>query len=398
MRRWLLALWCAAAGAWAQQPPIVVGGAVPETGQLADLGAQVRRGLELWRDGVNAHGGLLGRPVALRLIDDRSEASASLHLYQLLIDADHADLLVGPLGSAATMAAAATTERAERLLLNITGVTSGVQRDGRNTVFHVPAPLSAYDEGPLAMVEAAGYRRLQVLARSDPRSREAAEFLRQDAARRGLEPVLRYTMPGATDYSAEIAAARSRNAEAWIAYGIAEDAAEMVKSFKRIGYAPWLFLAQGVADPQFVRDVGQDAEFALGLSVYEPTLKTAANEAFLKAWRARWPEDDPGALAAQAYAGGLVLEAAVRSAGTLDAKPLRSALLSVHPETPIGRYAVDADGVQTGIRPLVVQILRGRREIVWPPALATAQWRHPYPRWDERLRYVPQPLDPVYTW
>ena len=38
------------------------------------------------------------------------------------------------------------------------------------------------------------------------------------------------------------------------------------------------------------------------------------------------------------------------------------------------------------------------RFFVWPPALATAQWRHPYPRWDERLRYVPQPLDPVYTW
>jgi len=398
MRNWLLALWCVAAGALAQQPPIVVGAAVPETGQLADLGMQVRRGLELWRDGINANGGLLGRPVVLHLVDDRSEASASLHLYQLLIDADHADLLVGPLGSAATMAAAATTERAERLLLNISGVTSGVQRDGRNTVFHVPAPLSAYDEGPLAMVEAAGYRRLQVLARSDPRSREAGDFLLRDATRRGLEPALRYTSPGATDYSAEIAAARARNAEAWIAYGIAEDAAEMVKSFKRIGYAPWLFLAQGVADPQFVRDVGQDAEFALGLSVYEPTLKTAANEAFLEAWRARWPEDVPGALAAQAYAGGLVLEAAVRAAGTLDTKALRSAFLSVHPETPIGRYAVDADGVQTGIRPLVVQILRGRREIVWPPALATAQWRHPYPRWDERLRYVPQPLDPVYTW
>jgi branched-chain amino acid transport system substrate-binding protein len=375
----------------------VVGAAVPETGQLADLGIQVRRGLELWRDGVNARGGLLGRAVALRLVDDRSEASASLHLYQLLIDADHADLLVGPLGSAATMAAAATTERAGRILLNVSGVTPGVQRDGRSTVFQVPAPLSAYAEGPLALVEAAGYQRLQVIGRSDPRSRESADFLAREATRRGLQAVLRYTAPGTTDFSAEIAAARSRNAEAWIAFGTEEDAAEMVKTFKRIGYAPWLFLAQGAADPDFIRDVGQDAEFALGLSAYEPTARTAANEAFLKAWRARWPED-PGALAAQAYAGGQVLEDAVRTASSLDPAALRAAFPAVHPETPIGRYAVNADGVQTGIRPVVVQILRGRREIVWPPALATAQWRHPYPRWDERLRYVPQPLDPVYTW
>ena len=60
---------------------------------------------------------------------------------------------------------------------NVSGVTAGVQREGRTTVFHVPAPLSAYAEGPLAMVEASGYRRLQVLARNGPRSREAADFL-----------------------------------------------------------------------------------------------------------------------------------------------------------------------------------------------------------------------------
>jgi hypothetical protein len=40
--------------------------------------------------------------------------------------------------------------------------------------------------------------------------------------------------------------------------------------------------------------------------------------------------------------------------------------------------------MQVGVKPAVVQIQRGRREIVWPEALATAKWRLPYPRWDER--------------
>jgi hypothetical protein len=38
----------------------------------------------------------------------------------------------------------------------------------------------------------------------------------------------------------------------------------------------------------------------------------------------------------------------------------------------------------------VVQILRGRAEIVWPRALATAQLRLPYPRWDERQVHAAQ--------
>jgi len=231
--------------------------------------------------------------VVLRLLDDGSEASASLRLYERLIESEQADLLLGPLGSAATMAAAATVERAGRLLLNVTGVTESVQREGRRQVFHVPAPLAAYGTGPLAIVESAGHKTLHVLARNDPRSREAAERLAEAAGRRGLQAVVQFTAPGATEYAAQIAAARARNAEAWIAFGIAEDAAEMVKTFKRISYAPWLFLAQGAAEPEFIRRVGQDAEHALGLSAYEPNVRWAATDALLAAWRERWP-GEPG--------------------------------------------------------------------------------------------------------
>lgn len=390
MRRWLLALWLAApAPAFAQPPAIVVGAVLPASGQLADLGEDMRKALVLWQERCNAGGGLLGRAVVLRLLDDGSEASASLKLYERLIESEQADLLLGPLGSAATMAAAATVERAGRLLLNVTGVTESVQREGRRQVFHVPAPLSAYGTGPLAIVESAGHKTLHVLARNDPRSREAAERLAEAAGRRGLQAVVQFTAPGATEYAAQIAAARARNAEAWVAFGIAEDAAEMVKTFKRIGYAPWLFLAQGAAEPEFIRRVGQDAEHALGLSVYEPNAKWPANAEFLAAWRERWP-GEPGVLAAHAYAAGLVLQGAVRAAGTLQTERLRAALLAVEVDTPLGRHRVDADGVQIGVKPVVVQIQHGRREVVWPPAPATAKWQLPYPRWDERQVDAPQ--------
>jgi branched-chain amino acid transport system substrate-binding protein len=171
----------------------------------------------------------------------------------------------------------------------------------------------------------------------------------------------------------------------------------MVKSFKRIGYAPWLFLAQGAAEPEFIDRVGQDAEFTLGLAAYEPRAKSAANAAFVAAWRERWSQA-PGALAAHAYAGGLVLAEAVRAAGSLEAPRLRAALLALDTETPVGRYRVDRDGLQVGTKPVVVQILEGRREVVWPASLATAQWRLPYPRWDERQVHAPQSDVPVRAW
>lgn len=45
--------------------PVTVGIALSQTGNLADSAEHFQRGVELWRDQVNARGGLLGRPVAL---------------------------------------------------------------------------------------------------------------------------------------------------------------------------------------------------------------------------------------------------------------------------------------------------------------------------------------------
>jgi branched-chain amino acid transport system substrate-binding protein len=342
----------------------------------------MQKALLLWQETRNATGGLLGRRIELKLLDDRSEASASARLYDQLIEVDKADVLIGPFGSAASLTAAAVAERRRRVLINATGVTRNTQRARGRYVFQVSAPAAEYGAGALAMAQAAGYRRLHVVARNDPGSREAAAQLVTRAAAAGLEVGAAEATP-ASQIPVQIAKARSRDAQAWIAFGQPEDAADMVIAFKRIGYAPWMFLAQGAGEPRFIGLVGRDAEFAMGISPYETRFTTRGNSEFVEAWRKRWSAE-PGAVAATAYAAALVLEAGVRKAEGVETERLRAALSALELETPIGLYRVDANGAQVGAKPAVVQIVGGRREIVWPAALATAKWRLPYPRWDER--------------
>ena len=64
MRRGLLALCLAAGPAFAQAPAIVVGAVLPASGQLADLGEEMRKALVLWQELCSAEGGLLGRAVS----------------------------------------------------------------------------------------------------------------------------------------------------------------------------------------------------------------------------------------------------------------------------------------------------------------------------------------------
>ena len=51
--------------------PIRVGMSVALTGGVAPIGKQVLTALQIWRDDVNAKGGLLGRPVELVVYDEQ---------------------------------------------------------------------------------------------------------------------------------------------------------------------------------------------------------------------------------------------------------------------------------------------------------------------------------------
>jgi len=364
--------------------PVVLGAALPRSGILSELAADYAKALQLWQEEVNAAGGLLGRQVELVLLDDRSEAYSAPELYRKLVMEHRADVLLGPFGSAATLGAAGVAERARRVLVNATGAARVVHRSAYRYVFQVPAPLADYGRGALEIAQRQGLRRVFVVYREDTQSKEMAGRAQEEATRLGMQvSALEAHAPGATEFDAQVDRARKAGAEAWIAFGLPVDAAEMVKTFKRLAYAPALFVAQGAADPAFIRLVGQDAEQAMGISPYEVRAASPGNAQFVAAFAKRWSAQ-PGHLAAQGYAAGKVLEEGVKRAGTLEQDKLREAFAALETATPLGPYKVDRNGAQLAARPAVVQIQRGRREIVWPEALATAAWQLPYPAWAGR--------------
>src|SRR6266403_534240 len=91
-----------ASGAVAQQPPIKIGMSMAQTGGLAGGGKASLLGIEIWRDDVNARGGLLGRKVELVVYDDKSSASETPAIYSKLLDVDKVDILFAPYGTVPT--------------------------------------------------------------------------------------------------------------------------------------------------------------------------------------------------------------------------------------------------------------------------------------------------------
>jgi branched-chain amino acid transport system substrate-binding protein len=159
----------------------------------------------------------------------------------------------------------------------------------------------------------------------------------------------------------------------------------LVRAFRLVGYTPKMFVSRGTVDPEYIKQIGMDAEYSIGFSSYETRAVTPGNAAFVKAYRDKYSAS-PDFHAACGWAAGKLIEAAVAKAGSFDQEKLRDAFASLETSTVLGPYKVAADGSQVAASPFLVQILKGRREVIWPEALRSAEPVLPMPEWTPRRR------------
>jgi branched-chain amino acid transport system substrate-binding protein len=373
--------------ATAQGKPVLIGAAIAQTGYLADLSLGTRNALLMWQEEVNAAGGLLGRQVDLKLYDDASDALKSTPLYELLVKDDGAELLIGSFGSAATSMAAAVAERHRRVMVNATGVSPAIHRRVYRYIFQVPPPSDTTASGVLPLASKFGLKSLVVAARDQNAATPLIEQLGQYAAKNGvaIRPPVYYTIDAYKGLGAFTKLIQASRAEGVVTPAHARDVAELLRGFKAAKYTPGLFVAPGVIEPEFIKLVGMDAEYTLAVSSYETRATTPGNAEFVKAYRAKYSAS-PDFHAACAWATGKVIEAAVARAGSFDQEKLRAAFAALETPNVLGGYKVAPDGSQLAATSFIVQILKGRREVVWPEAYRSAEPVLPMPEWAQRKR------------
>ena len=97
--------------------PITIGISLPlagpqQAGGFQPDGLACKKGYELWASDVNSHGGLLGRPVKLIILNDKGDIKTDANNYRTLITQDHVDLTLAPFSSLLTaQGAAPVTEK-----------------------------------------------------------------------------------------------------------------------------------------------------------------------------------------------------------------------------------------------------------------------------------------------
>jgi branched-chain amino acid transport system substrate-binding protein len=389
--------------AWAADP-IRIGFGMAQTGPLATNGKSALLAMQIWRDDINATGGLLGRPVEFVVYDDQSNPSTVPGIYTKLLDVDKVDLVVS--GYATNMIAPAMpiVMQHDRTFLSLFGLAV-------NSQFHYPKYFTITATGPDAAVsQSKGFfevgqaqdpkpKTLAIVAADAEYPRTAADGARKNAKDAGWEIVYDKTYPpNTTDYSPVIRAVQATNPDAVFVASYPLDSVGIIRAANEIGLKTKLFGGGmvGLQTTSVKLQLGPLLNGVVDFDIWIPakTMQFPGVAEFLKKYQEQAASSgvDPLGyyLAPWAYTYMQVLAGAVTGAGSLDQDKIADYLRANTLKTVMGDIAFGPDGELSEPHLLMVQYQHitgndidqfkdGKNPIIlWPAKYKDGEVIYPY--------------------
>jgi branched-chain amino acid transport system substrate-binding protein len=167
--------------------PIKIGAAIATTGKYGSTAKYVLEGFQLWAHQVNQRGGLLGRPVELIVLDDKSEPATSAKLFEQLITVDKVDLVLSPYSSAVTSKVAPVTEQYGYPMLAAGAASTKIWQQGSRYIFKMIPPAEIVLEGAIDLAATRGLKTVAMLAVNSLFPKSSAAGAKEILKQRGME-------------------------------------------------------------------------------------------------------------------------------------------------------------------------------------------------------------------
>ncbi|MCL2429734.1 MAG: amino acid ABC transporter substrate-binding protein [Alphaproteobacteria bacterium] len=369
---------------------VTIGFTVSQTGALNNDSVAQMRGMELWRDEVNAAGGIKagGKQYRINLVsyDDESQNVRVQQLYTRLITQDKAEFLFSPYSSGLVATAAIISEQYGRVMLTTGGAEEKTYQLGNRNLFQLYSPAGQYLAGALqALREKNPNAHAAFIYEDDPFSKAVAQVTRDLAKRQGLSIVLDESYsPSTTDFGPIINKVISAKADALLGGGHFPDGSTLARQLhdQKAGLK-WVTLLVAPDTPKFA-ELG---DAAVGISVpsqwapqvtFKPDFGPTAQE-FDKRFTEKY-KIGAGYHAAGGYAAGLILQHAIEQAGSIEQAKVAAALNKTDATTLFGRTKFSTEPKEHGLQVAHAMVLgqwqkKGGqlvKEVIWPPEAKTA--------------------------
>ncbi len=374
---------------------ITIGLTESQTGPLNVDSLGQQRGYELWRDQVNAAGGIKagGKSYQVKFVayDDQSVGGRVQQLYTRLIVQDKADFLFSPYSSGLVAPATVITEQYGKIMVDSGGAEEKPFMLGNKRLFMVITSASHYLSGAVAALKSKNpHAKVAVVYSDDPFSKTVLTATKEQLKQAGFDIVMDESYaPSTTDFGPIVNKIISSNADAFLGGGHYSDGATLARQmYDQKANMKWVSILVAPGDDKF----GELGPAAMGVTVpsqwevqttYKPQFGPTTTE-FAKAFEDKF-HVKPDYHSASGYTSGMILQNAIEQAGSIDPEKVTAALNATDVTTFFGRIKFMTDPQRHGLQAAHEMVLaqwqktngKPGRQVVWPDAAKSADLIYP---------------------
>lgn len=399
--------------AYAQQD-IKIGVVYPLTGAAASTGAELKNAVELAADIINngaenipnlpfAKGGglpnLQGAKIQLVFADHQSNPQVGGTEAERLITQEKVVALLGSYNSNVTATASQTAERNKIPFLNAESSSASLTGRGYKWFFRTTAHDDLFVQNFFQFLQeikekkGIDVNRIALFNENTLWGNETTKLETKFIEEKGYNLVRSVSYPAkSAQLTSEVQTVKSSNPQLVMQSSYLGDAIMAMKTYKELGFSPDMILANnaGFTDSEFIKTLGKDADYVITREVW--ALDLANKNALIKQvndlYNSRYKVNFTGN-SSRAFTGLMVLADAINRAGSTEPEAIRKALTETDISgdkliMPWKGVKFDEAGQNVYGSGILVQIIDGKYNTVWPFDLATRDLVWPMPKWDQR--------------
>jgi branched-chain amino acid transport system substrate-binding protein len=372
------------------QDTLKLGIPLPLTGTNAKFGEIEKKSYEIAQDEINAKGGIKGKKIVLEFEDSQGKPEISRSIVERLIDVKKQPVIFGEYSSSSSKAIAAVAEERKIPYMVVTGATDDITQQNYKYVFRMNPSNAYYATGFMSFLKAVVKpKSIAILYESSDFGTSGAEDMVNQAQKEGIKVLVKEQYEkGAVDFKPILSKVKAAKPDVIYMVSYVMDAALLMRQIKELRIDAKLYAggAAGFAIPEFIENAKEASALVVTATLWSPQVKYSGSKEFAEKYKKLY-KDYPSYHGAEAYSALYIIKDVLERAKSWKPNDIRAAFKSTNLMTAFGPVKfVDKEGYtnQNFMDSLVLQVINGKYETIWPAKYASAKYVYPIPKWKDR--------------
>jgi branched-chain amino acid transport system substrate-binding protein len=363
---------------------------LPLTGPQAKFGEVEKNSYGIALEEINAAGGIKGKKVVLEFEDSQGKPEISRAIAEKIIDVKKQPVIFGEYSSSCSKAIAPVAEERKIPYMVVTGATDDITQQNYKYVFRMNPTNAYYASGMISFFkEVVKPTSIAILYESSDFGVSGMEDMVKQAEKFPMKVLVKEKYEkGAVDFKPILSKVKAERPDVIYMVSYVMDAALLMKQIKELRIDSKLFAggAAGFAIPEFIDSAKEASEYVVTATLWSPQVAYPGAKEYAEKYKKLY-KDYPSYHGAEAYSALYIIKDVLTRAKSMAPDDIRTAMKATNMVTAFGPIKFDdKEGYtnQNFMDTLVMQVINGQHQTIWPQKYASKKYVFPIPRWRDR--------------